>query len=78
MTERFSIVDTPIEGVKTLQRLPRRDARGYFERMFCALELRDVWNADAIVQINHTSTARRGTVRGLHFQRPPHAEALWT
>ena len=27
-----------------------------------------------IVQINHTLTARRGTVRGMHFQRPPHAE----
>ena len=27
-----------------------------------------------IVQINHTLTVMRGTVRGLHFQYPPHAE----
>jgi dTDP-4-dehydrorhamnose 3,5-epimerase len=74
MTDRFSIVDSRIAGVKTLQRRPSRDARGYFERMFCALELRDVWNAEAIVQINSSCTAKRGTVRGLHFQHPPHEE----
>lgn len=28
-----------------------------------------------IVQINHTLTIRKGTVRGMHFQYPPHAEA---
>ena len=26
------------------------------------------------MQINHTLTGRRGTVRGMHYQRPPHAE----
>ena len=31
------------------------------------------WNRP-IVQINHSYTARRGTVRGMHFQRPPYAE----
>jgi dTDP-4-dehydrorhamnose 3,5-epimerase len=29
---------------------------------------------DPIVQINHSLSVRKGTVRGLHFQRPPHAE----
>jgi dTDP-4-dehydrorhamnose 3,5-epimerase len=75
MGDRFSIVDSAIEGVITLQRLPRRDARGYFERMFCAVELSEIWAAATIVQINHSSTAKRGTVRGLHFQYPPHDEA---
>src|SRR5688572_9126891 len=75
MGERFSIVDSPIEGVKTLQRLPRRDARGYLERMFCALELHEIWGDATVVQINHSSTGKRGTVRGLHFQYPPHDEA---
>jgi dTDP-4-dehydrorhamnose 3,5-epimerase len=75
MTERFTIVDSALAGVKALQRKPRSDARGYFERMFCALELRGAWGAESIVQINHSHTAKRGTVRGLHFQRPPHAEA---
>ena len=30
--------------------------------------------AEQIAQINHSYTAMRGTVRGMHFQRPPHAE----
>src|SRR5262245_16310016 len=74
MTERFNIIDSPIEGVKILERKPRSDARGYFERTFCANELREVWNAQAIVQVNRSTTAKRGTVRGLHFQYPPHEE----
>jgi len=57
-----------------VQRQRIGDARGHLERMFCAQELCDAgWDAP-IAQINHTCTARRATVRGLHFQYPPHAE----
>jgi dTDP-4-dehydrorhamnose 3,5-epimerase len=42
--------------------------------MFCQQELAKAgWNK-SIAQINHTYTAKKGTVRGLHFQHPPHAE----
>jgi dTDP-4-dehydrorhamnose 3,5-epimerase len=44
------------------------------ERLYCTEELRALILNREIVQINHTLTAKRGTVRGLHFQRPPHAE----
>jgi dTDP-4-dehydrorhamnose 3,5-epimerase len=37
-------------------------------------ELQDAGLRDPVVQINHTATGHRGTVRGMHFQRPPHAE----
>jgi dTDP-4-dehydrorhamnose 3,5-epimerase len=74
MTQRFSITDSKLKGVRILQRLPRLDARGYFERMFCAEELHECWAADSIAQVNHTRTLRRGTVRGMHFQYPPHQE----
>ncbi len=75
MSGRFEIFETPITGLKVLQRSPIGDARGYLERMFCASEL--AWlspRAGNIVQINHTVTARCGTIRGLHFQHPPHSE----
>jgi dTDP-4-dehydrorhamnose 3,5-epimerase len=42
--------------------------------MYCADELRDLLGGRSIVQANRTVTARAGTVRGMHFQRPPHAE----
>jgi dTDP-4-dehydrorhamnose 3,5-epimerase len=74
MTSRFGIIDSHIAGVKSLQRRPLADARGFFERVFCAIELREVWGSGAIVQINYSRTTVRGTVRGLHFQYPPHQE----
>lgn len=74
MSVRFEILDTPIEGLKTLRRKPIGDDRGYLERMFCAEELQQLALGKSIAQINHTLTTRRGVVRGMHFQYPPHAE----
>ena len=50
------------------------DARGYLERLFCARELAEVGWQVPVAQINHTYTAKSGTVRGMHFQYPPHSE----
>lgn len=74
MSTRFDILDTPLSGLRLLQRKPIGDSRGYLERLFCADELQALVPGKHIAQINHTLTASRGTVRGLHFQRPPHAE----
>lgn len=71
---RFIITDTPLAGLKRVQRHYLGDARGVFARLFCAEELASAGWTKPIAQINHTYTARRGTVRGLHFQYPPHAE----
>src|ERR1039458_3777337 len=74
MSSRFDILDTPMQGLKLIQRKPIGDHRGYLERMFCTEELQGLIRGKGIVQINHTLTTRRGTVRGLHFQYPPYAE----
>lgn len=74
MSERFDITETPLAGLRLLQRKPRGDTRGYLERIFCRRELGTVLDGAEIEQINHTLTRDRGTVRGLHFQHPPHAE----
>ncbi len=74
MTTRFEILPTPIAGLQVLQRKPLGDDRGYLERVFCAEELDALLAGRRIVQINHTLTASRGTVRGMHFQHRPHAE----
>lgn len=74
MSTRFDVLDTPISGLRVLQRKPIGDSRGYLERLFCDEELRALVSGKPIAQINHTMTASRGTVRGMHFQRPPHAE----
>ena len=74
MTSRFDIIHGPLPDLRVLQRKPAGDTRGYLERMFCSAELAPHLDGKAIVQINHTLTARTGTVRGMHFQHAPHAE----
>lgn len=71
---RFELSPTPLAGLQVVQRLRLGDSRGFLARVFCADELRMAGWTQPIAQINHTLTARRGTVRGMHFQRPPHAE----
>lgn len=70
----LTIIPTSLPGVSIIERRPITDERGYFERVFCSEELRDAGWPSPVAQINHTYTAKRGGVRGLHFQHPPHAE----
>jgi dTDP-4-dehydrorhamnose 3,5-epimerase len=74
MSSRFEILTTTLAGLRLVVRKPLGDSRGYFERMFCAHELEEVFGQRHVVQMNHTLTQHTGTVRGMHFQYPPHAE----
>lgn len=71
---RFTITDLPLSGVRLVERRLLGDQRGFLTRLFAADELAAAGWRKPITDINHTYTARRGTVRGMHFQRPPHAE----
>ena len=71
---RFTITDLPLAGLKLIQRQPRIDERGFLSRIFCADELAAAGWHEPVPQINHTGTTRCGTVRGMHFQYPPHAD----
>lgn len=74
VVNRFRVTDLPLASLKLIERIRLGDARGFLSRLFCVEELSVAgWNRP-VVQINHTYTARCGTVRGMHFQRPPHAE----
>jgi dTDP-4-dehydrorhamnose 3,5-epimerase len=74
MSSKFDFLPTKISDLVILQRKPIGDDRGYFERMFCLNDLDTCFQNKKITQINHTCTMKRGSVRGLHFQYPPHAE----
>ena len=74
MSRRIDILNTDIEGLHVLQRNLLGDKRGYLERLFCADELVSLVPDKHIKQINRTLTQARHTVRGMHFQYPPHAE----
>ena len=69
-----TFTDTPLAGVKRVQRYCVGDTRGFLSRLFCAQELAAFGWSKPVAQINHTWTQHRGTVRGLHYQNPPDAE----
>ena len=71
---RLTITDTPISGVKLVQRQQLNDQRGYLARLFCAQELAQAGWHTPVAQINLTLTHKRGTVRGLHYQNAPDVE----
>ena len=66
---------TAIEGVHVVRPRKLVDERGFFARVSCEQELADHGLIGRFVQANTGLSTRRGTLRGLHFQRAPHEEA---
>jgi dTDP-4-dehydrorhamnose 3,5-epimerase len=72
---RFLCTPLAIPGVVAIERSPIGDLRGSFSRLYCSEELSHAGWTWPVAQINHSFTAKAGTVRGLHFQQSPHSEA---
>jgi len=66
---------TPLPGLVVIETARHADSRGRFERLFCVEAWREVRADLHFVQVNLSTTAHRGTVRGMHFQRAPMVEA---
>lgn len=69
---RFEL--TPLTGAYLVHLEKRGDARGTFARAFCVQEFAAQGLETSFVQANISTNTRAGTVRGMHFQRGPHAE----
>lgn len=67
-------IKTDIEGVVILRPKVFEDARGYFFESFSQRDFEANIGAVRFVQDNQSRSSRR-VVRGLHFQKPPHAQA---
>jgi dTDP-4-dehydrorhamnose 3,5-epimerase len=70
---RFHSTDIP--NVTIVEIEPREDHRGFFARVFDATEFEQQGLTGRVVQANLSYNRRAGTVRGLHYQHPPAAEA---
>jgi dTDP-4-dehydrorhamnose 3,5-epimerase len=66
---------TRLGGAYVIEPDPYIDERGLFARTFCAREFGDQGLTDTFVQCSVSWNARKGTLRGLHYQLPPTAEA---
>lgn len=70
----MNIVETEIKGVFIIEPKVFGDNRGYFFESFSQREFESVIGPVTFVQDNQSKSSY-GVVRGLHFQRPPHAQA---
>ncbi|CAN2039938.1 dTDP-4-dehydrorhamnose 3,5-epimerase [Candidatus Magnetomoraceae bacterium gMMP-15] len=70
----MKFIETKLKGAFIIEIDPFLDHRGMFARIFCKKELKAVGLDKNIVQINHSSSRQKGTIRGLHYQKPPKAE----
>lgn len=64
----------PLSGAYVIEPEVRTDPRGAFYRFFCKEEFAQIGHNAEWLQLNHSFTKNAGTVRGMHFQLPPHAE----
>ena len=60
--------ETPLKGVWLVELEKRGDERGFFARQFCTEEFKAHGLDFSLVQANTSQSARRGTLRGMHFQ----------
>jgi dTDP-4-dehydrorhamnose 3,5-epimerase len=70
----MKFIQTKIAGAYEIQLTAHKDARGRFKRHYCEREFSDAGLPAHFVQMNHSITVGRGTVRGLHYQVPPATE----
>lgn len=70
----MQIDPTPLPGVLILTPPRFGDARGWFSETWNAARLAEAGITTPFVQDNHSFSAAKGTLRGLHYQRPPRAQ----
>ncbi|HTN52313.1 MAG TPA: dTDP-4-dehydrorhamnose 3,5-epimerase [Anaeromyxobacter sp.] len=66
--------ETPLPGAWLVDLEKRGDDRGFFARAFCVNEFEAHGLATRFLQVNDSLSARRGTLRGMHYQLAPKAE----
>jgi dTDP-4-dehydrorhamnose 3,5-epimerase len=67
--------ETKLKGAFVVALERHEDDRGFFARAFCQREFAGHGLQAVVAQANIAYNARKGTLRGMHFQFPPHAEA---
>ena len=70
----MKFIETSLKGAYVIELEPFIDHRGMFARIFCKEEFKKINLRKDIVQINHSITIKKGSIRGMHYQLPPTAE----
>ncbi len=67
--------ETKLKGVYLIEPERHEDERGFFARTWCQREFEGHGLNPSLVQCNVSFNRKKGTLRGMHYQIPPHAEA---
>lgn len=70
----MKFVPTPLKDAYTIEIEKRGDERGFFGRSFCLQEFEKAGIPFVVKQGNVSRSTKKGTLRGLHFQKAPHQE----
>ncbi len=65
---------TSLAGSYVIDLEPRSDERGWFARYYCKEEFQKIGHTKEWVQMNHSVTNKKGSIRGMHFQVHPYKE----
>lgn len=68
-------IPAPLAGAYLIEPEPIADERGFFARTWCRNEFAENGLNPGLVQCNISYNKTRGTLRGMHYQQAPHAEA---
>ena len=71
----MKFIPTSLAGAYVIEPERLEDERGYFARTFCRDEFLAHGLNPSLVQCNVSFNARKGTLRGMHYQAKPHEEA---
>ena len=70
----MKFTETKLKGAYIIELEKLQDERGYFARTWCRKEFLDHGLDVDLVQCNVSQNPKKGTLRGMHYQDPPHAE----
>jgi dTDP-4-dehydrorhamnose 3,5-epimerase len=70
----LKFIETALPGAYIIELERKGDDRGFFARAFCVNEFSEHGLSDRFVQMNNSLSAHKGTLRGMHYQLPPHQE----
>lgn len=70
----MKFIQTILPGAYIVELTPFTDERGFFARTYCKNEFAEIGFFGEWVQLNHSITNNKGSIRGMHFQNPPYGE----
>src|SRR5947209_4486634 len=71
----MKFIELPLQGAYLIEVEPVVDERGFFARTWCRDEFSARGIDPTVAQCSISFNARRGTLRGMHYQEAPHQEA---